>query len=43
MARDDSNWAKPVKSLEATDRDGALNANVRGRKLAAANGGFGRL
>ncbi|HEY8860786.1 MAG TPA: hypothetical protein VIN37_01660 [Candidatus Limnocylindria bacterium] len=43
MARDDSNWAKPVKNLEATDRDGALNANVRGRKLAAANGGFGRL
>ena len=43
MARDDANWAKPTKTLEASDRDGALNANVRGRKLNAANGGFGRL
>ena len=43
MARDDGNWAKPVKTLEASDRDGAINANVRGRRLNAANGGFGRL
>ncbi len=43
MARNDANWAKPTKSLEVTDRDGALNANVRGRKLNPANGGFGRL
>jgi hypothetical protein len=43
MSRDDANWAKPVTKLEATDRDGAVNANVRGRRLNAANGGFGRL
>ena len=43
MARDDANWAKPTKTLDATDRAGALNANVRGRRLNAANGGFGRL
>jgi hypothetical protein len=43
MARDDSNWAKPVKTLDATDRAGAINANVQGRRLNAANGGFGRL
>ena len=43
MTRDDGNWAKPVKSLEAKDRDGAINENVRGRRLIAANGGFGRL
>ena len=43
MARDDANWAKPVRRLEASDRDGAINANVRGRRLNAANGGFGRL
>jgi len=43
MSRDDSNWAKPVKTLEASDRDGAINANVHGRRLNAANGGFGRL
>ena len=43
MSRDDGNWAKPVKTLEASDRDGAINANVRGRRLNAANGGFGRL
>ncbi|MDP9251605.1 MAG: DUF1990 family protein [Chloroflexota bacterium] len=43
MTRDDSNWAKPVKTLESSDRDGAINANVRGRRLNAANGGFGRL
>jgi hypothetical protein len=43
MSRDDSNWAKPIKNLEATDRDGAINANVQGRRLNAANGGFGRL
>ncbi|HEY8805961.1 MAG TPA: hypothetical protein VIN70_00060, partial [Candidatus Limnocylindria bacterium] len=41
--RDDSNWAKPVKTLEASDRAGAINANVHGRRLNAANGGFGRL
>jgi len=43
MARDDANWAKPTKRLEPTDREGAINANVRGRRLNAANGGFGRL
>ena len=43
MARDDANWAKPVSKLEAADRAGALNANVRGRRLNPANGGFGRL
>jgi hypothetical protein len=43
MARDDGNWAKPVKHLEASDRAGAINANVSGRRLNAANGGFGRL
>jgi hypothetical protein len=43
MTRDDSNWARPVKTLEASDREGAINANVRGRRLNAANGGFGRL
>jgi hypothetical protein len=43
MSRNDSNWAKPIKNLEATDRDGAINANVQGRRLNAANGGFGRL
>jgi hypothetical protein len=43
MARDKANWAKPVTKLEAGDVAGALNANVRGRRLNAANGGFGRL
>ncbi len=43
MARDDANWAKPVRQLEAADVAGAWNANVRGRRLNAANGGFGRL
>lgn len=43
MTRDDSNWAKPVGTLESSDREGAINANVRGRRLNAANGGFGRL
>jgi hypothetical protein len=43
MTRDDSNWAKPVRTLESSDREGAINANVRGRRLMAANGGFGRL
>ena len=43
MARDDSNWAKPVKHLDPSVMDGAINANVRGRRLNAANGGFGRL
>ena len=43
MARDDANWAKPVKRLEAADITGAWNENVRGRRIAAANGGFGRL
>lgn len=43
MPRDAENWAKPVTRLEAGDVAGALNANVRGRRLNAANGGFGRL
>ena len=42
MSRDDANWAKSSK-LDPSDVAGALNANVRGRKLNAANGGFGRL
>ena len=43
VARDDANWARPIKQLEAADVAGAWNANVRGRRLNAANGGFGRL
>jgi hypothetical protein len=43
MTRDDSNWAKPTKTLDPANVDGAVNANVRGRRLNAANGGFGRL
>jgi len=43
MSRDDGNWAKPVKTLDADDRAGAIIGNVRGRRLNAANGGFGRL
>lgn len=43
MGRDSGNWAKPVRTLEATDVAGAVNANVRGRRLNAANGGFGKL
>ena len=42
MARDDANWAKSGK-LDPSNVPGAINANVRGRKLNAANGGFGRL
>ena len=42
MTRNEANWAKPGK-LDPSDVAGALNANVRGRKLNAANGGFGRL
>jgi hypothetical protein len=43
MARDEANWAKPVNTLQAGDVAGALNENVRGRRLNAAAGGFGRL
>jgi len=43
MARDDGNWAKPVKTLDADDRAGAISGNVRGRRSNAANGGFARL
>src|SRR4029079_7850607 len=43
MSRDDNNWAKPVKTLAPAHREGAINANVQGRRLNAANGGFGRL
>ena len=43
MTRDAGNWAKPVRTLDASDRDGAISGNVRGRRLNAANGGFGRL
>jgi len=42
MGRDDANWAKPAR-LDPSNVPGAINANVRGRKLNAANGGFGRL
>ena len=41
---DAGNWAKPVARLaEVEARGGALNANVAGRRINAANGGFGRL
>jgi hypothetical protein len=43
VSRDDANWAKPVTRLEPVDVAGALNENVRGRRLNPANGGFGRL
>jgi len=43
MSRDSGNWAKPTARLGAVDRAGALNANVAGRRINAANGGFGRL
>ena len=43
MTRDEANWAKPVRALEAADVAGAWNANVRGHRLNPANGGFGRL
>src|SRR3981081_1270645 len=43
MARAASSGAKPVRTLQPNDRDGAINENVRGRRLNAANGGFGRL
>lgn len=42
MSRNEANWAKPAK-LDPSHVAGAVNANVRGRKLNAANGGFGRL
>lgn len=43
MTRDEANWAKPQRTLEPDVVAGAVNANVRGRRLNAANGGFGRL
>lgn len=43
MTRDEANWAKPKRTLEPAEVSGAVNANVRGRRLNAANGGFGRL
>ena len=43
MARDEANWAKPVKTLDVATMPGAINENVKGRHLNAANGGFGRL
>lgn len=43
MSRDADNWAKPVTRLDPVEVAGAINANVRGRRLNAANGGFGRL
>lgn len=43
MARDDPNWARPVKRLDTRDVAGALGGNVRGRRLNAAQGGFGPL
>lgn len=43
MGRDEANWARPVRQLDAPDVAGAWNANVHGRRLNAANGGFGRL
>ncbi|TMC36043.1 MAG: hypothetical protein E6J24_02915 [Chloroflexi bacterium] len=43
MAGDEANWAKPTKTLEPNVIDGALNLNVRGRRLNPASGGFGPL
>src|SRR5919197_4371289 len=43
MSRDDANWAKPVSRLDPVVVAGAINENVRGRRLNPANGGFGRL
>jgi len=41
---DDGNWAKPVRTLSTKDAPpGALDQNVAGRRINAANGGFGRL
>ncbi len=41
---DDGNWAKPVHTLTTKDAPaGALDQNVTGRRINAANGGFGRL
>jgi hypothetical protein len=40
---DASHWAKPVARLAAVERGGALNANVEGRRINPAAGGFGRL
>ena len=41
--RDTGHWAKPVARLAAVERGGALNANVEGRRINPAAGGFGRL
>lgn len=43
MARDEANWARPVRKLDPRDVEGAIQGNVRGRRLNAAAGGFGRL
>ncbi|MGH2451959.1 MAG: hypothetical protein ACRDGE_11975 [Candidatus Limnocylindria bacterium] len=43
MTRDNANWAKPVAVLDASDIPGAVNANVRGRRLSGVAAGFGQL
>lgn len=43
MTRDEANWAKPQRTLDPAVVEGAVNGNVRGRRLNAASGGFGRL
>jgi len=42
-ARDESNWASKVDRLEVSDELTAAGFNVRGRRLAGAQQGFGKL
>lgn len=43
MARDAESWAKPVTVLEVEDIPGAVNTNIRGRRLSGITEGFGPL
>ncbi|CAN5166648.1 hypothetical protein BH18CHL2_BH18CHL2_11640 [soil metagenome] len=43
MAHDPESWAKPVTVLEVDDIPGAVNANIRGRRLSGVTEGFGPL
>ena len=43
MGRDTAGWAKPVTVLEVEDIPGAVNANIRGRRLGGVTEGFGPL
>ena len=43
-ARDATNWAKPVSTLNVADvPEGALNINVEGKRLASPIQGFGKM